>query len=209
MEDELYDELEIIQSATRQENLVEFCSLPSKVNDLHLFVVKATDLSLRTKFKIMSILEGNMRSYYERTSWGWNEAEMNKETLHSLNRFVILSTSNNSADIENDIVAFAVFRFDWDDEDEPEYPVLYLYQLQIMPGSQRTGLGRMMMELILQIAGKTMMRKVLLTCFKINGNAMEFYKKIGFVIDGNSPSQCGYTGEPYEILSKKSPKHVV
>ena len=45
------------------------------------------------------------------------------------------------------------------------------------------------------------MQKVLLTVFKNNKPAMGFYSKIGFGIDSNSPSACGYDDESYEILS--------
>lgn len=43
----------------------------------------------------------------------------------------------------------------------------------------------------------------MLTCFKENVNAFEFYRKLGFVIDQNSPSSCGITDTDYEILSKE------
>ena len=30
------------------------------------------------------------------------------------------------------VAAFTMFRFEWDDEDEPEYPVLFLYEFQVV-----------------------------------------------------------------------------
>lgn len=42
----------------------------------------------------------------------------------------------------------------------------------------------------------------MLTVFKINTDAIAFYKKIHFEIDSNSPSANGYRNENYEILSK-------
>lgn len=47
------------------------------------------------------------------------------------------------------------------------------------------------------------MWKTMLTCFKCNTAAMAFYKHIGFGVDVNSPSQCGFDGECYEIMSDK------
>ena len=41
----------------------------------------------------------------------------------------------------------------------------------------------------------------MLTCFKENIRALEFYKRFGFIIDENSPS-CGGINVDYEILSK-------
>lgn len=42
----------------------------------------------------------------------------------------------------------------------------------------------------------------MLTCFKDNIGALEFYRKIGFEIDENSPSLCDIDDVEYEILSK-------
>lgn len=41
----------------------------------------------------------------------------------------------------------------------------------------------------------------MLTIFKCNQEALQFYTSIGFQIDDNSPSKCGYDVD-YEILSK-------
>ena len=62
------------------------------------------------------------------------------------------------------------------------------------------------MDLLLKISNHWKMWKVLLTVFKTNKPAMDFYTKIGFGIDANSPSSCGYNDEVYEILSNKPKK---
>ena len=47
--------------------------------------------------------------------------------------------------------------------------------------------------------------KVMLTVFKTNTNAMDFYlRKMGYTIDPSSPSLCGQKAQ-YEILSKLVP----
>ena len=48
----------------------------------------------------------------------------------------------------NEVLAFVMFRFEWDDEDEPEYPVLFLYELQVAKSAQRLGLGRYLMKAV-------------------------------------------------------------
>ena len=55
------------------------------------------------------------------------------------------------------IVAFALFRFEWDDEEEPEYPVLYCYELQIRSTFQGRGLGRNLMDVLKVTAAKLKM----------------------------------------------------
>lgn len=59
-----------------------------------------------------------------------------------------------------------------------------------------------MLERIAQVSG---MRKCMLTVFKSNLAAYQFYEKLGYHIDLISPSQypdCAQTVD-YEILSKK------
>ncbi len=111
----------------------------------------------------------------------------------------MLSDANNS----DEIVAFVMFRFEWDDEEEPEHLVLFCYELQVSSTCHKRGLGKNMMKMLQTIAEKCRFWKTMLTCFKINDDAMRFYRRIGFDVDVNSPSRCGHADEPYEILSDK------
>ena len=49
------------------------------------------------------------------------------------------------------------------------------------------------------------MKKVILTCFKMNIPAIQFYKKCGFKIDASSPTNYGNRDELYEIFSCDTP----
>ena len=60
-----------------------------------------------------------------------------------------------------------------------------------------------MMDILLQMASHWRLWKIILTCFKRNQQAMNFYLKQGFGIDKNSPSLWDCPDELYEILSKK------
>lgn len=160
---------------------------------------KAQDLSTKGKARIMDILRENMRTMYEEVGWGWKEVEKRKEVLHKESRFVLLSRKDNPLET----VAYAIFRFVWDDDDEPEYPVLYCYELQVEKSAQNKGAGVVLMRMLQQIAEHYGMKKVSLTVFKTNHAAMRFYQKVGFVIDADSPSQYG-EDECYEILSDRN-----
>jgi GNAT superfamily N-acetyltransferase len=96
-----------------------------------------------------------------------------------------------------------MFRFEWDDEEEPEHPVLFCHEFQVEPRYWRKGLGRRLMQLVTETARSLRMWKTMLTVFKRNLPAMHFYLSIGFNVDANSPSSCGYNSECYEILSCK------
>ena len=96
-----------------------------------------------------------------------------------------------------------MFRFEWDDEEEPEHPVLFCHEFQVEPRYWRKGLGRRLMQLLTETARSLRMWKTMLTVFKRNLPAMHFYLSIGFNVDANSPSSCGFNSECYEILSFK------
>ena len=100
------------------------------------------------------------------------------------------------------IVGYTVFRFEWDDEEEPEHPVLYCYELQVSKTVQGHGVGRQIMSLLVQIADKLKLWKVLLTCFTVNTRALKFYRDIGFDTDVNSPIAHGLAAD-YEIMSNR------
>ena len=60
------------------------------------------------------------------------------------------------------------------------------------------------MAAVESMAVKLGMKKLKLTVFKSNRAALDFYgKKLGYVVDGTSPSQHRLMTECYEILSKE------
>jgi ribosomal protein S18 acetylase RimI-like enzyme len=160
---------------------------------------KAQDVSSKAKVKIMDILRDNMRNMYEKSGWGWKEVEKRKEVFHKMSRLIYLGENDNPLEP----VAFVVFRFVWDDDDEPEYPVLYCYELQVDQSMQKIGAGLALMRMLQNIAAAYDMKKVSLTVFKNNTAAIAFYKKAGFIVDSESPSQYG-EDECYEILSDRN-----
>ena len=112
------------------------------------------------------------------------------------------SASSSVPQTRRSIVGYTVFRFEWDDEEEPEYPVLYCYELQVCKTVQGHGIGRQLMSLLVQTADKLKLWKVLLTCFTVNTQALKFYREIGFDTDVNSPIANGVAAD-YEILSNR------
>jgi len=213
------DEVELVRAATALQNIQEqlpelpvmFSSLKDETQSFHLKY--CTKLDPKVTLKIFEIFENNMRVHYEET-WGWNRNEKMKELFHPAARFIVVTNAKgvetnlqyNSVDIPIDpseIVAFTIYRFDWDDEDEPEHPVLYCYELQVLNSFQAHGLGRLLMSQLVTIAERLRMWKVMLTCFKRNEGAISFYRRCGFDIDSNSPSSFGNVDEDYEILSNR------
>jgi GNAT superfamily N-acetyltransferase len=156
---------------------------------------KAKTLSKSEKDSIIDLTEVNVRSFYEAT-WGWDKDAKSKELFHPSSYFLLVQSADQA------LVAFSMFKFTWDDEDEPEFPVLFTYELQVNEKFRGGGIGRKLMDLEKKIAYEHNMWKVMLTCFKVNSKAMSFYERIGFGVDINSPSVHGVDTD-YEILSDR------
>ncbi|KAL3784250.1 hypothetical protein ACHAWO_005027 [Cyclotella atomus] len=161
----------------------------------------------------LQLFEENMGNMYQSSSWGLDLEEKRKELTHDDARFLLVLSDNDDADdlptgteSSSQVLGFAHFRYEEDDEDDPKVPVSYLYELQIQSTHQKAGLGKHLMNVVELLALKSHMHKVMLTVFKINTKAMGFYlNKMKYEIDECSPSN--FEGEEnenfdYEILSK-------
>jgi ribosomal protein S18 acetylase RimI-like enzyme len=164
-----------------------FHSLASKVSN-------APKLSNNQQKKLFEILQENMKTHYEKSKRLPWDAEKKREEIFEKNmRFLICFDGDR-------IVAFSAFLFDIEDK----RLVLYLYELQVIKEYQRYGIGSFLMPLVEQIAKHAGMAYVMLTVFRHNESAMNFYlKKCSYTIDSFSPSKNGRTGLDYEILSKQ------
>lgn len=217
--------LPLFYSAARKE--APSSSSTSPVN-FQLSYCPTSALTPKQTLRMFKIYEANMKTHYEET-WGWDKNARFKELFDSSSRFIIMSvaetaqattvdaataTSPEAAAAPplpsphphaiantNDITGFCAYRFSWDDDDEPEHAVLYIYELQVAASHQGLGIGCVLTEAAVHIGQTLRMWKILLTCFKRNEQAMRFYLQNGFAVDSNSPSAFGNTGEDYEILS--------
>jgi len=142
-----------------------------------------------------SLFEKNMGELYRKSSWGLNLDEKTSELKHKGARFLLL------LGLDDSLAGFVHFRFEYDDEERPTQAVLYLYEIQIDSLYHRQGLGKNIMAIIEKIAKISDMKKVMLTCFKSNKPAMDFYKDLEYNIDETSPSNFNEPAD-YEILSR-------
>nr|XP_046183857.1 N-alpha-acetyltransferase 40-like [Oncorhynchus gorbuscha] len=108
-------------------------------------------------------------------------------------------------DTDSSSVAFSHFRFDVECGEE----VLYCYEVQLESRVRRKGLGKFLIQILQLIANSIQMKKVMLTVFKHNHGAHQFFRDaFRFEIDDTSPSMSGCCGDDctYEILSRRT-KH--
>lgn len=213
------DEVSIIRSANAVADHLRHCRLLAPSTDnvvvlggdrlLRVASLKASELSIAKCEALFSLLERNMKELYVKSGWGWSEVEKRKDLFGPLSHLLVLYASgaegaeNAEYCDSSTIVGYVCFRFEWDDDDEPEFPVVYCYEMQVSGDFQRLGAGSFLMGLLYKLTKWHRIRKILLTVFKINEMALKFYKKINFKVDSSSPSRFGDQSCNYEILSLK------
>ncbi|RLV76492.1 hypothetical protein DV515_00016918, partial [Chloebia gouldiae] len=168
------------------------------------------------------LTKANMQTLYEQSEWGWKEREK-REELRDERAWYLLAREPGHGP-----VAFSHFRFDVECGDE----VLYCYEVQLESRVRRRGLGKFLLQILQLVANSTQMKKVMLTVFKHNHGALQFFREalhdrapraggagaqteVGardpprdpkFEVDATSPSVSGCCGDDssYEILSRST-----
>lgn len=154
-----------------------------------------------------------MMKRYENTPGGWNAQSKEDELFDTLSRFLIVRKNDDKS-----IVAFTMWRFDQEfcDSDDPvarkgkrKIEVVYCYEIQVYPPFRQFGLGKFMMNRLETLAKKTKMRKVMLTVFKSNTNARQFYDRLGFKVEYSTPEQTGSHHEQDQTLLDELGEYVI
>jgi len=189
-------------------------------------------LSSMHKQACLDLFSLTMTKLYTESSWGLDMKIKEEEFTHSDARFLLLfqndelsdrlgeqspqyksssdgSTflSTNFDESSKQVLAFCHFRFESSNEgistpSSNPHELMYLYEIQIHPSIQRSGLGMKLMMILETMAAEFNMKQIVLTVFKNNTKAMRFYiDKMKYSIDKTSPSEYGQEAD-YEILSK-------
>ena len=162
--------------------------------NLELSAERVTALDNDTKDWVMQLFSKNMKALYERSDWGWNDANKRKELFDDRAWYLLARDADNGKP-----VAFSHFRFDMDYDDE----VLYVYEIQLEERVKRKGLGTFMMQILDLLAVRADMRKIMVTVFKHNPAAQKFFKeKMKYDLDETCPVDDVYEQYDYQILSK-------
>eukprot|EP00586_Coscinodiscus_wailesii_P009610 CAMPEP_0172507346 /NCGR_PEP_ID=MMETSP1066-20121228/203012_1 /TAXON_ID=671091 /ORGANISM="Coscinodiscus wailesii, Strain CCMP2513" /LENGTH=167 /DNA_ID=CAMNT_0013284869 /DNA_START=380 /DNA_END=883 /DNA_ORIENTATION=- len=160
-----------------------------------------------------------MGDLYRSSSWGLDLNAKSAELSHEKARFLVVTEERDThrrrtanccqqtqpEEGRDDVVAFCHFRFEPDNEYHPTEEILYLYEIQVRASSRGYGLGRRLMTILEHVAMRSGMRRVVLTVFRNNVSAMNFYiKKMSYAVDASSPSNFPKKDgdAEYEILSK-------
>lgn len=106
--------------------------------------------------------------------------------------------------LDSRILGFLSFMVTYEDGKE----VVYCYEIHLSSLARGKGLGGLLMSRMEEIGRSVGLEKAMLTVFKSNRAARDFYKKGGYEVDENSPQprtlRNGTVKEyDYEILSKR------
>ncbi|KAI9219294.1 acyl-CoA N-acyltransferase [Blastocladiella britannica] len=148
-----------------------------------------------------ALVEANMQDQYNAVDV-WDRDEKRAELLDPQMRFLVL------VDHLESVCGALIFQFSTEEDADGDWenPIGYCYEIQVRSDCQGLGMGKFMVQWVADICHGAQMKQLLLTVFKINEQAIKFYLKQGFRIDGTSPSNFeDEDGNPldvnYEILS--------
>lgn len=153
---------------------------------------KVKDIPANVVNELFALLQKNMESFYRSCNWGWDGERKFSEMTEDTAWYLIAYDESKKP------VAFSHFRFDMD----YGLDVLYVYELQLTEDVRRKGLGKFMSQLLELIGFKNNMKKVILTVFKHNTGALEFYQSMKYSLDETTPVDDYEEQFCYFILSK-------
>lgn len=190
-------------------NLISRVKLSSENKRHKFYFIHSEDATEATFGSMMILFEVLMRENYEKSSWGWNETEKLSEWKHSRTRIIIVTNSDiidSSTQVvsrvlppeDEEIIGFMCLRFETG-ADKNEC-ALYVYELHVDTEHQRQGLGGELMRMAKALAAEFKMDKIMLTVFRSNQPALQFYNKLKFITDKSSPEK---NESDYIILSSK------
>lgn len=164
-----------------------------------------------------ALIELTSSKDYANSSIGWSPSKKKKEMRLPDMRYILLrrataSTTPPPTTEEQDqqqqqqqqLPGFLSFMVTYEDGKE----VIYCYEIHLHPSTQGRGLGRQLMTLFEDIGQRVGLEKAMLTVFRANENAVQFYDLLGYVVDESSPQpkklRNGTVKESdYLILSKR------
>jgi GNAT superfamily N-acetyltransferase len=184
------------------ETLQPFKSYCRNGIDVTISCKQVTGLDSETIDWAFQLTKNNMHALYTASEWGWDDEQKKKEMMEAKAWYLIVREKQSLCKP----VALVHFRFDMEDEQR----VLYCYEIQLCEEVRRKGLGKFLMQILELLAFKTSMQKVMVTVFRHNAEAQQFFiHKLKYSEDDTSPCLSvedavydDMEGISYQILSK-------
>ncbi|KAF2088986.1 hypothetical protein K490DRAFT_7557, partial [Saccharata proteae CBS 121410] len=167
----------------------------------------APALSSEEVLACFALIELTSAAAYKASSRGWKpdakKREMREDEMQYLLDKAQSSPDTAAVTVSNPIEGFLSFMITVEDD----FPVVYIYEIHLLPHLRGLGVGKHLMSIPEVIGQKASMTKIMLTVFKSNSAAEEFYRSLGYVEDEYSPPPKKLRGgkvkmPSYIIMSK-------
>jgi N-alpha-acetyltransferase 40 len=150
----------------------------------------------------LDLVEETSAEDYHASETGWSRTKKRREMKLPDLRYILLSDPSDTPK-DPKIVGFVSFMVTYEDG----YEVIYIYEIHLSPPLQGKGVGRHLLRAVETIGANVGVEKIMLTVFKANERAANWYRKSGYAVDDFSPParrlRNGVVKEPtYVILSK-------
>lgn len=160
----------------------------------------------------LDLVEHTSANDYKNSETGWSRSKKRREMkLPDLRYLLLLEASPATAaaaggpeDALTGLAGFISFMITYEDGHE----VIYIYEIHFHPRYQGKGIGKVLMQVVETVGSGVGVRKAMLTVFRSNQRAVEWYGRLGYGVDEFSPEvrrlRGGKVKEPgYVILSKR------
>lgn len=174
-----------------------------------LEVYSAATISPTDLEACLDLIELTSGDAYTASGGGWSRPTKRKEMKLPDMKYIIVRGSPTGAADEpsssrDSVLGFLSFMVTYEDGME----VVYCYEIHLSASARGKGLGKLLMDRMEEIGRRVGLEKAMLTVFKSNTTAREFYRRGGYVVDEYSPKprrlRNGTVKEfDYEILSKR------
>lgn len=146
----------------------------------------------------LDLIELTSAEDYQKSEMKWSTSKKWKEMKLPDMKYIIIRSP------EKTVAGFVSFMVTYEDG----YEVVYIYEIHLVPAWQGKSMGRNLMTVVEKFAQNVRVSKVMLTVFKSNDRAVDWYSKLGYREDPFSPGprvlRNGTVKQPsYIILSKQ------
>ncbi|KAK3057829.1 hypothetical protein LTR09_000904 [Extremus antarcticus] len=170
------------------------------------------DLTKDELSQCLNLIASTSRQHYESSGWGWHPRRKTREMKEAEMRYLLVRSTVSTAPSgsepveEADIEGFLSFMLTHDSS--PPVPVLYVYEVHLVPRLRKLGLGAHLMRVVEEVAKDAGVEKVMLTCFVCNERARKFYESRGYGKDVISPedrrTRAKIVKADYVIMSREA-----
>ncbi|KAK8253758.1 GNAT family acetyltransferase Nat4 [Phyllosticta capitalensis] len=199
-----YKEYDISLKPILDMNKIDLNACLELIEKTSLADYKASERGWKPKHKLDEMHEDNMQYLLVRQRPDSMDASGSRpKTLNGDSKPADDKEANSRPPEDQGLAGFVSFMFTIEDD----YPVVYIYEIHLDESHRGCGLGRHLMDAVEHCACEGKVDKVMLTCFRRNTTALEFYTKVGFREDEFSPPPKRLRGgklkyPSYTIMSK-------